>query len=238
MILQETTYNILNIAAPYGKEALLNAVDPAKRALLDLLIDNEFKDSVSHPSIQSYVSELWTGLLNIFFSFHVLISFNDVKYWLSTLNRIPVNFQVIRIKLDCFHLKHIQNDRYFLIPGDIDLQGMRGNIIAVLLFIFPPLWFFMCLPVHKWSKIPTLKFFCHIVSHLYFILCLCIVIVIPWDRSGREVSLFISFIDIHMIFSLINQLKTMLLSILIVSHFRDHQLIKNETTKRNKRIFC
>ena len=67
LVFQETTYNILNIAAPYGKEALLNAMDTTKRPLLDLLIDYEFKDSVSHPSIQSYVSELWTGLFEILF---------------------------------------------------------------------------------------------------------------------------------------------------------------------------
>ena len=62
------TYKLLNLAAPYGKESLFNAVDDiSKKALLDLLVDYEFKDSVSHPSIQSYVSEIWSGTYKVFF---------------------------------------------------------------------------------------------------------------------------------------------------------------------------
>eukprot|EP00111_Clytia_hemisphaerica_P009505 TCONS_00027873-protein len=129
---EEVTYKLLNLAAPYGKEALLNAVDDiSKKALLDLLVDYEFKDSVSHPSIQSYVSEIWSG--------------------------------------------------------DVDLQGNKGTYLAAAMFLFPPLWFFLCLPVHKWNKIPTVKFICHLISHLYFIFILSIAIIVPWDRSGREI---------------------------------------------------
>ena len=60
------TYDLLHISSPKGPARFLNAVDPTKQALLDLLIDNEFKDCVAHPSVQSYVSEIWSGKINLY----------------------------------------------------------------------------------------------------------------------------------------------------------------------------
>ena len=39
----------------------MNSIDDEKQALLDILIDNEFKDCVSHSNVQSYLSDLWNG---------------------------------------------------------------------------------------------------------------------------------------------------------------------------------
>ena len=58
---QELAHNILHIATTFGSEAFLNAIDDEKQALLDILIDNEFKDCVSHSNVQSYLSDLWNG---------------------------------------------------------------------------------------------------------------------------------------------------------------------------------
>lgn len=77
---------------------------------------------------------------------------------------------------------------YFLFSGGMKLDGAKGNLLMLLIFIFPPLWFFLCLPFHRWSRIPTLKFLCHVISHTYFILVLILCIVLPWDRSGLEVG--------------------------------------------------
>ena len=58
---QELAHNILHIATTFGSEAFLNSIDDEKQALLDILIDNEFKDCVSHSNVQSYLSDLWNG---------------------------------------------------------------------------------------------------------------------------------------------------------------------------------
>lgn len=54
-------YDILHIATTYGCEGLLNAIDDAKQPLLDIMIDNEFKDCVAHANVQGYLSDLWRG---------------------------------------------------------------------------------------------------------------------------------------------------------------------------------
>ncbi|XP_057313101.1 serine/threonine-protein phosphatase 6 regulatory ankyrin repeat subunit B-like isoform X3 [Hydractinia symbiolongicarpus] len=128
---EQMAYDILHIATTYGCEGLLNAIDDAKQPLLDIMIDNEFKDCVAHANVQGYLSDLWRG-------------------------------------------------------NDIHIEGVFAILVAFICFIFPPLWFFLCLPFHRWNKIPTLKFICHIVSHMYFIIVLTLVIVVPWDRSYLE----------------------------------------------------
>ena len=55
------THHILHHATTYDCEGLLNSVDDAKKALLDVLIDMEFKDCVAHANVQSYLSDLWMG---------------------------------------------------------------------------------------------------------------------------------------------------------------------------------
>ena len=55
------THHILHHATTYDCEGLLNSVVDAKKALLDVLIDMEFKDCVAHANVQSYLSDLWMG---------------------------------------------------------------------------------------------------------------------------------------------------------------------------------
>ena len=59
------THDVLHHATCYDCEALLNSVDDAKKALLDILIDMEFKDSVAHANVQAYLSDLWMGKLQV-----------------------------------------------------------------------------------------------------------------------------------------------------------------------------
>ena len=53
--------DLLHIASSYDCEGLLNAVDEAKVPLLDIMIDNQFKDCVAHTNVQMYLSEIWRG---------------------------------------------------------------------------------------------------------------------------------------------------------------------------------
>ncbi|XP_047126788.1 serine/threonine-protein phosphatase 6 regulatory ankyrin repeat subunit B isoform X1 [Hydra vulgaris] len=129
---EHMTYEILHVATTYGTEELLNAVDDAKRPILNVLIDEEFKDCVAHSNVQSYLTDLWKG------------------------NGVPI-------------------------------EGVYSLLLALICFLCPPLWFFLCLPFHHWNKVPTIKFICHIVSHIYFIIILSFVIVVPWNRSHIEV---------------------------------------------------
>lgn len=77
-----------------------------------------------------------------------------------------------------------------LLLGDFcKVSNEMAVVIMIICFIFPPLWFVLSLPFHRFSRIPTLKFICHCISHLYFIIVLSLVIVVPWDRSYLEVSL-------------------------------------------------
>ncbi|XP_065668345.1 serine/threonine-protein phosphatase 6 regulatory ankyrin repeat subunit B isoform X5 [Hydra vulgaris] len=128
---EKMAYKILSIATTIECGALLYAVDDYKQALLDILIDNEFKDCVAQSNIQSFFSDIWNG--------------------------------------DLF-----------------TIEAPAFLIIAVICFFFPPLWFFLCLPFHRFSKVPTLKFICHLISHFYFTIILILVVAVPWNRSYLE----------------------------------------------------
>ncbi|XP_065684627.1 serine/threonine-protein phosphatase 6 regulatory ankyrin repeat subunit A isoform X1 [Hydra vulgaris] len=128
---EKMAYKILSIATTIECDALLCAVDDYKQTLLDILIDNEFKDCVAQSNIQSFFSDIWNG--------------------------------------DLFAI-----------------EAPAFLIIAVICFFFPPLWFFLCLPFHRFSKVPTLKFICHLISHFYFTIILILVVAVPWNRSYLE----------------------------------------------------
>ncbi|XP_065668333.1 serine/threonine-protein phosphatase 6 regulatory ankyrin repeat subunit C isoform X7 [Hydra vulgaris] len=131
---ENMTYEILHVATSFKCEAILNAIDDAKQPLLDVMIDNKFKECIAHSNVQSYLSDLWKG------------------------NGMPI-------------------------------EGAFSILLAVICFLCPPVWFFLCLPFHRWNKMLTIKFICHIISHLYFIIILSLVIVVPWNRSYLETYL-------------------------------------------------
>ena len=69
-------YKILHVATSFECEALLSAIDESKQSLVDILIDNEFKDCVAHSNVQSFFSEIWNGKFKRnFFSCFVLFIF-------------------------------------------------------------------------------------------------------------------------------------------------------------------
>ena len=93
----------------------------------------------------------------------------------------------------CFRSKACSTKKILLSGDSYKVSSEMGVVIMILCFIFPPLWFILSLPFHRFSKIPTLKFICHCISHLYFIIVLSLVIVVPWDRSYLEVSVCFVF---------------------------------------------
>nr|XP_047126785.1 serine/threonine-protein phosphatase 6 regulatory ankyrin repeat subunit A-like [Hydra vulgaris] len=68
----------------------------------------------------------------------------------------------------------------------MSIEGVYAILFTVVCFLCPPFWFFLCLPFHRWNKVPTIKFICHVISHLYYITVLIYIVVVPWDRSKVE----------------------------------------------------
>ena len=65
-------------------------------------------------------------------------------------------------------------------------DGWRTIILFLLCFLIPPLWAFMALPFNRYSRVPTLRFICYVISHFYLIVLLILVAAVPWDRSYTE----------------------------------------------------
>ncbi|XP_065062546.1 serine/threonine-protein phosphatase 6 regulatory ankyrin repeat subunit A-like isoform X2 [Rhopilema esculentum] len=71
--------------------------------------------------------------------------------------------------------------------GDNPLfDGWRTFVLFLLCFLIPPLWAFLSLPYNRYSRVPTLRFICYVISHTYLITLLILVAVIPWNRSYEE----------------------------------------------------
>ena len=109
---QALAHDILHIATTFGSEAFLNAIDDEKQALLDILIDNEFKDCVSHSNVQSYLSDLWNGRAAI------IIKIGYPKYIsksaaLKLLKSSKETFESATLLLLCFHNSHYFHFTYF-----------------------------------------------------------------------------------------------------------------------------
>lgn len=94
------------------------------------------------------------------------------------------------IMCDNIYLYYLLCSLFCFISGEhIHIEGIWSFLTTLFAFLIPPLWFFLCLPIHRWNRVPMLKFICHLVSHLYFITVMVLVIVVPWDRSYLEVSM-------------------------------------------------
>jgi len=71
--------------------------------------------------------------------------------------------------------------------GDNPLfDGWRTVVLSLLCMLIPPLWAFLALPYNKYSRVPTLRFICYVISHFYLITLLILVTVVPWNRSYEE----------------------------------------------------
>ena len=64
--------------------------------------------------------------------------------------------------------------------GDASLfVGWKSVVFFFACLFVPPIWAIFCLPFHRYSHVPTLKFICHVVSQLYLVLLLTVVAADP-----------------------------------------------------------
>lgn len=99
-------------ASMNGAGLLLKSVDDMGMPFLDVLIDCEQKEVVSHPSVQKYLSEVWTGHLSNWAGWKMLLLFGALllipPVWLTfslpfkhRFNKVPV------IKFMSYLVSHI-----------------------------------------------------------------------------------------------------------------------------------
>ena len=97
----------------HGPALLLKAVDNRGMPFLDVLIECEQKEVVSHPSVQRYLSEVWTGHLSHWSGWMMILFFSTLLFippvWLALsipnkhirFNKVPV------IKFMSYLVSHI-----------------------------------------------------------------------------------------------------------------------------------
>ena len=75
---------------------------------------------------------------------------------------------------------------------DGSLNWGAGKMVGffILFIIIPPVWFFFSIPIdYRMNKIPVVKFLAYLTSHIYFMMFLCLVAVLPPHSTVRD-SLF------------------------------------------------
>lgn len=105
---------------------LLNSVDSVGVTFLDILIDCQQKEVVAHPTVQLYLSEIWTGHLSTWPSWKLLVFFCVLLF-------VPPVWIVV-----CLPLKH----RFFRLPVIKFMSHLVSHLYLIALFIlcivFPP----------------------------------------------------------------------------------------------------
>ena len=85
---------------------------------------------------------------------------------------------------DCVAHQNVQSYLTEVWKGDVSIfVGWKSILLFFVCLFIPPIWAIFCLPFHRYSHLPTLKFICNIVSHLYLVALLTLVAAVPWDRS-------------------------------------------------------
>lgn len=105
---------------------LLNSIDGSGVTFLDILIDCEQKEVVAHPTVQLYLSEIWTGHLSTWQSWKLLLLFFLLLF-------LPPLWIIISLPL-----KH----RFFRVPVVKFMSHLVSHFYLIALFIvcivFPP----------------------------------------------------------------------------------------------------
>ena len=74
--------------------------------------------------------------------------------------------------------------------GGLNWGASKMTGFFLLFVLIPPVWFFFSVPIkYKMNKIPVVKFLAYLTGHIYFMLFLCLVAVLPPHSTNRD-SLF------------------------------------------------
>ena len=71
--------------------------------------------------------------------------------------------------------------------GGLNWGAAKMTGFFFLFILFPPVWFFFAIPIDfRMNKIPIVKFLAYLTAHIYFMLFLCLVAVLPPHSTVRE----------------------------------------------------
>lgn len=167
---------------------ILNSPAPiytaCKLARLYRLESTKEKDKSSELiEIGSYCEQVGLDLLHLSTTFDTEDVLNAVDDARQPLIDILIDAEL----KNCVAHANVQGYLSDVWRGDNPLfDGWRTIVLFLLCFLIPPLWAFFALPYNKYSRVPTLRFICYVISHVYLIALLILVAVIPWDRSYEE----------------------------------------------------
>ena len=72
--------------------------------------------------------------------------------------------------------------------GNLDWSGWKMMGFFLLVVFFPPLWFFISVPIdYSMNKVPVVKFMSYLTSHIYFVFFVSLTCAGPPHSTARLV---------------------------------------------------
>eukprot|EP00794_Sanderia_malayensis_P004801 gene4801-5428_t len=133
----------------------------------------------------NYCEQVSHDLLHLATAFHTEHVLNAIDEARQPLIDVMIDGE---LKI-CVAHTNVQSYLSEVWKGDSSLfEGWRAMFLFFVCLFIPPLWAFLSLPFNRYSRVPTLKFICHVISHFYLVFLLIMVAAVPWNRSYRLLS--------------------------------------------------